>query len=225
MRLVPTTSLLVLLVPALTLAQAPALATAPGPAAQRPKVSTPSAPAVKQYSIEQFMDTVSLHGRPSFSADESRLLFSSNKTGIYNAYSIPVAGGEPTPITTSTTDTILAISYFPKDDRILFTRDQGGNELNHLFVRTPDGQEKDLTPGEKLKAQFIGFTHDDSGFYATTNERDQRYFDVYRYDATSYERTMFYKNEVGYQPNVVSDDGKWLALTKFNTTNDADIYL
>ena len=80
-------------------------------------------------------------------------------------------------LATSTTDTVLAISYFPKDDRILFTRDQGGNELNHLFVRTADGQEKDLTPGEKLKASFVDFTHDDTGFYVTTNERDPRYFE------------------------------------------------
>jgi dipeptidyl aminopeptidase/acylaminoacyl peptidase len=221
MKLAPTTSLFLLLFSGITLAQ-----NAPAPKATAPAAAAAAShAAVKQYTIEQFMETVSLRGTPSFSADESRLLFSSNKTGIFNVYSVPVAGGEPTAITTSTTDTTLAIGYFPKDDRILLTRDQGGNELNHLFVRTPDGQEKDLTPGEKLKAQFIGFTHDDTGFYVSTNERDQRFFDVYRYDATSYERTLFYKNEAGYQPSDISDDGKWLALTKFNTTNDADIYI
>jgi len=85
----------------------------------------------KQYTIEQFLDTTSMTGA-SFSADESRILFSSNKTGIWNVYANPVAGGEWTPITTSTTDSTYAVSFFPKDDRILFTRDQGGNELNHL---------------------------------------------------------------------------------------------
>jgi hypothetical protein len=34
----------------------------------------------KQYTIEQFLDTTSMSGA-SFSADESRILFSSNKTG------------------------------------------------------------------------------------------------------------------------------------------------
>jgi dipeptidyl aminopeptidase/acylaminoacyl peptidase len=234
MTRVRTASLLVLLFPALTLAQTPAPATAhasgPAAAAQKPTaMAAAAAHTVKQYTIEQFMDTVSVAGRPSFSPDESRLLFSSNKTGIFNVYSVAVtatgAGGEPTAITTSTTDTILAISYFPKDDRVLYTRDQGGNELNHVFVRTADGQEKDLTPGEKLKASFAGFTYDDTGFYVTTNERDPRYFDVYRYDATSYERTLFYKNESGYSPNGVSNDGKWIALAKPNTTIDSDIYL
>src|SRR5688572_2262732 len=93
----------------------------------------------KQYSIEQFMNTVSVAGS-SFSPDESRILFSSNKTGIWNAYTIPVTGGDWTPMTASTADSTFGVAYFPNDERILFTRDQGGNELNHLYVRTPDGQ-------------------------------------------------------------------------------------
>lgn len=178
----------------------------------------------KQYTIEQFMNNESVTGA-SFSADESRILFSSNRTGIYNAYTIPVAGGEPTAVTKSTTDTVLAVSFFPRDDRILITRDQGGNELNHLYVIGTDGAEKDLTPGTKHKADFVRWTPDGSAFYVITNERDQRYFDVYRYDAKTYARTMTFRNTVGYLPQVVSDDGKWVALVKANTTNDTDIYL
>ena len=177
----------------------------------------------KQYTIEQFMNTVSVMGA-SFSADESRILFSSNKTGIWNAYTIPAAGGEWAPITSSTTDTTVAVAYFPTDDRILFTRDQGGNELNHLYVRTPDGQEKDLTPGEKLKAIFAGFAPDGSVFYVQSNKRDQRFFDVYRYDAKTYEPALFYQND-GYFIGPVSDDGKWLALVKVMTTTNTDLYL
>ena len=178
----------------------------------------------KQYSIDQFLDTTSMSGA-SFSADEARILFSSNKTGIWNVYSIPVAGGEWTPITKSTTDSTYAVSFFPKDDRILLTRDQGGNELNHLYVLSKDGPERDLTPGEKLKASFAGWTPDGTAFFVATNERDPRYFDIYRYDAASYERTLLYKNEHGHFPDDVSGDGKWVAMTKLNTTNDSDIYL
>jgi hypothetical protein len=39
---------------------------------------------LKQYTIEQFLGTTSIGGA-SFSPDESRLLFSSNKTGIWEA--------------------------------------------------------------------------------------------------------------------------------------------
>ena len=178
---------------------------------------------LKQYTIEQFLNTTSLRDA-SFSADESRILFSSNKTGIWNAYTVPVTGGSWTPVTTSTKDTTLAISFFPNDDRILITRDQGGNELNHVYVLT-GGNERDLTPGDKLKAQFVSWTHDGSAFYISSNERDPKFFDIYRYDAKTYDRTLLFENTDGYFPAGVSDDGKWVSLAKVHTTNDSDIFV
>jgi Tol biopolymer transport system component len=87
---------------------------------QKPSTAGSTRPS-KQYTIEQFLDTVSIAGA-SFSSDESRILFSSNKTGIWNVYSVAASGGEWTQITNSTTDSTYAVSYFPKDDRILLTR-------------------------------------------------------------------------------------------------------
>ena len=178
----------------------------------------------KKYTIEQFMATTSLRGA-SFSSDEKHILFSSNESGIFNVYAMPVGGGKPVAITTSTTDSTFAVGYFQNDDRILFTRDQGGNEQNHLYVRERDGSIKDLTPGDKLKASFAGWQPDGRAFYVMSNERDPKFFDLYRYDATTYARTLLYKNESGMRPGAISDDGRWVALEKPNTTTDSDIYL
>ena len=87
--------------------------------------------AVKQYTIEQFLTTTAIGGS-SFSADEKSILFSSNKSGIYNVYSVPVTGGEPRQLTRSTTESTFSVGYFPNDSRILYTHDQGGNENNHI---------------------------------------------------------------------------------------------
>ncbi|HEY6049676.1 MAG TPA: S9 family peptidase, partial [Thermoanaerobaculia bacterium] len=125
----------------------------------------------------------------------------------------------------SATDSTFAISYFPADDRFLFTRDQGGNELNHLFVREKDGSERDLTPGEKLRAVFKKWRRAGDAFYVETNERDPRFFDLYRCDAKTYERTLVFRDETGYQTGDISEDGKWIAFSKPSTTADADIYL
>jgi dipeptidyl aminopeptidase/acylaminoacyl peptidase len=189
------------------------------PAARRPSPRVP-----RQYTIEQFYATIGLRDA-SFSSDEKRILFSSNQTGVYNVYTVPVTGGAPTNLTSSTTDTTYAVSYFPSDDRVLYTRDQGGNELNHLYVRELDGKERDLTPGDKLKATFDGWSGDRTAFWVETNERDPKFFDLYRYDARSYDRKLVYQNDAGYDIAAVSPEGKWVALVKPNTTSDSDIYL
>jgi len=204
---------------AVALSGAAALAQAPQ---APPGAATPATP--KRYTIEQFMATTRISGA-SFSADEKRILFSSNASGIFNVYAVPVAGGEPQALTRSTTDSNYAVGFFPADDRVLFTRDQAGNEQNHLYVRELDGTEKDLTPGDKLKAQFAGWAFDDSAFYVATNERDPRFFDLYRYDAKSYARSLVYQNDKGLTVTEISRDGRWLALAKTNTTADSDVYL
>jgi dipeptidyl aminopeptidase/acylaminoacyl peptidase len=177
----------------------------------------------KEYTIEQFLETTAITGA-SFSADGSRILFSSNASGVYNVQSIPTAGGAPIALTNAT-DTTVAVSYFPSDDRFLFTRDQGGNELNHLYAQAPAGETHDLTPGDKLKASFAKWTRSGDAFYAGTNERDPRYFDLYRYETKGYARTMVYKDEVGYRYGDISEDGRWIAFQKVNTTSDSDIFL
>jgi len=215
--------------PLLTLAATLALlAAAPEPALAADKPAAAAPRPAKRYTIEQFMATVNIGGA-SFSADESRILFHSNESGIFNVYAMPVAGGKPVQLTNSKTDSHYAVGYFPADDRFLYTRDQAGNELNHLYVRELDGSERDLTPGDKpdhkLKAQFAGWSGDDSAFYAATNERDPRFFDLYRYDAKTYARTLVFKNEAGWQVADISRDGRWLALAKVNTTADSDVHV
>ncbi len=178
---------------------------------------------VRQYTIEQFLATTSVGG-PSFSPDGKRVLFTSDASGIPNAYTVPIEGGTASPLTRSTTDSTFAVSFFPTDERVLFTHDQGGNENNHLYVLGTSG-ETDLTKGAKLKASFAGWSRDESWMSVLTNERDPRFFDVYRYDTAKLERTLIYKDTAGYQVSAVSGDGRWVALGKPLSTADSDIYV
>ena len=179
---------------------------------------------VPQYTIEDFLGTTVFQGA-SFSADGASILVSSDKSGVFNACAVPVAGGDPAPLTQSTTDAIVVQSYFPSDDRFLYLSDQGGNELSHLFVRERDGSTTDLTPGDKLKAGFQGFAHDDQSFFVSTNERDARYFDLYQVAIDGYQRTLLFKNDAGYDLGPVSPDARYIALGKTRTETDIDIYL
>lgn len=180
---------------------------------------------VKRYTIEQFMDTTRVGGS-SFSSDEKSVLFHSNNSGIFNVYSIPVTGGGAKQLTASTKDSTYAVSYFPNDSRFIYSHDKGGNENDHLYVQMLDGGEKDLTPGEKTKANFLGWSADDKAFYISTNERDARFFDVYKMNAADFTRTLVFQNDAGLDYADISRDEKFIAFNKAKEgTNDADIYL
>lgn len=179
---------------------------------------------VNQYTIEQFMDTVSIGGS-SFSHGEKTILFSSNKTGIYNAFTIPVEGGEPTQLTYSEDDAIFALSFFPEDNRILYSSDKGGNEINHIYLRDEDGTVRDLTPEEKEKASFYGWAFDQKSFFYGSNKRDSRFFDIYEMDIETFTPKMIYQNDAGYELASISRDKKYFAFFKAITTNNSDMYL
>ena len=189
-----------------------------------PPNETASAPQVPVFDAEAFYATISVFGA-SFSHDEARLLITSDASGIFNVYSQPFEGGQPTQLTRSSTDAYMAVSWFPKDDRFLYTADQGGNELNHLYVQETDGSTKDLTPGENLKAMFGGWSQDKEHFWVLSNERDPRHFDVYQYATDGYERRMIFENNESWSPASISRDGRWVALDKSRTSADSDIYL
>ncbi len=188
------------------------------------EVARTQARDVKQYTIEEFLETTNYRGA-SFSPDNDKILVSNDATGIYNAYALPVDGGAPIQLTRSESDYVFAMGYFPEDERFLYTSDQGGNELNHVFVQTPGGEATDLTPGEGLKAAFYGWARDDASFFIGTNERDNRFFDVYEYQADGYDRALIFQNDDGYTFAAVSPDRRYVALSKTNTNADSDVYV
>jgi len=179
---------------------------------------------VKQYTIEQFMNTERIGGA-SFSPDEQSVLYSSNRSGIFNAYAVPVTGADAEQITDSKDNSIFSISYFPNDTRILYTSDQGGNEINHIYVQNEDGTVQDLTPEPKAKAAFMGWSHDEKSFFFGSNKRTLKFFDTYEMDAETFKATMIYQNDEGMNVQAISPDKRFLALTKTITTSNSEMYL
>jgi len=181
------------------------------------------------YSAEDFFETTS-YGMASssgyaFSPDDKAILVSSDETGIFNGYAMPIDGSAPETLTTSTVDSTFATSWFPDDRRILLSRDSGGNELNHVYVRELDGTVTDLTPGDNLKAFFNGWHQSGDSFYVSTNERDPKFFDLYEYETEGYARKLTYQNDTGFEISSLSGNGQYLALVRSRTSADSDIFL
>ena len=181
-----------------------------------------------RYTARQFFETTNfLMASPNgvaFSPDGRNVLINSDASGVFNAYALPVAGGEAIALTRSTTNANFAESYFPNDQRVLFTADVGGNELDHLYVRSEDGTVRDITPGKNLKANFHGFSADGRTIFASTNERNPQMFDLYAIDARTYERRLIFQNE-GFNIGSVARDGRHVALVKSHSSANSDVYL
>src|SRR5205814_3514018 len=203
-----------------------ALITKQTPAPKKSSSPQPSeAGAVKQYTIEQFMGTTRIGGA-SFSSDEKSILFHSNKSGIFNVYTMPVSGGEAKQLTNSTKESTYAVSYFPHDTRFLYRYDKGGNENEHLYLKELDGTERDLTPGDKTKANFLSWSQDRKSFFLSTNARDPKFFDIFEMSIASLKPALIYKDETGYEAGAISNDKKFIAFGKpGSSTADSDVYL
>ncbi|MBV1923878.1 MAG: S9 family peptidase [Flavobacteriaceae bacterium] len=176
-----------------------------------------------QYSIEQFMDNENAFAN-GFSNDKSKVLITSNRSGIYNMYTVDAKGGELTPVSKSDSASVFGISYFPEDDRILFRMDGNGDEIYKIFVKDSSGV-KNLTPIENVRATYRGWSKDGKSFFYGSNERDSKYMDHYEMNIDSFESKIIYQNNDGMNFGGMSEDRKHVLLTKTINTNDSDLFL
>lgn len=191
--------------------------------------SEPAVPAPEQYSIEQFYENVNLGGG-SFSPNEDKLLISSNESGIYNLYEIDIANGEKKTLTNSTQESYSAESYFPNDDRFVFSFDEGGNENYTLQVMSADGEAKVLTPGDSARNSFWGWSRDEQSMFYASNRRDARFMDLYELPVAAVDEEvpgaeLLYQNEEGRDAGAISPNKRYLALTESLTSADGKMYL
>ena len=99
-----------------------------------------------------------------------------------NVFVRPLKGGRARRVTSETARDLGG--YFWKGERILYSKDFGGDENFHLVSVGLDGKGlKDLTPGAKLTAQVVDdLPDDDRHLLVSHNRRDPEVFDVFRID-------------------------------------------
>lgn len=153
------------------------------------------------------------------------LLVSNDETGIFNAWEIPVDGSSPRQLTSSSTNSVFAISYLPADNRILYRSDQGGNEIGHIYLRKEDGSTMDLTPDSAAKAEFVQWSRDKKSFLYLSNKRDPRFMDLYELEISEFTPKLIYRNDSGLDVSAISNSKRYVALSKTVTTANSDIYL
>jgi len=179
---------------------------------------------VKQYTIDQFYKSTRIIGG-AFNSDETKLLISSNKTGIFNVFEINIADSSQKQITQSTVESYFGLDYVPGTGKILYEANKGGNEIDHIYLLDEDGTTKDLTPGDNAKSGFIGWSKDKKFMYYGSNKRDPQFFDIYKMSITDWKPVMIYKYDKGLDFTGISDDENYISLQKPITTSENQLFL
>lgn len=179
---------------------------------------------IKQYSIDEFYKNKRMFGG-SFSADENKLLMTSDETGIFNVFEVNIEDGSRRALTNSVDESFFARDYVPGTEDILYVADKGGDEIDHIYLKKANGETIDLTPGEKAKAGFEGWNRADTHMYFTSNKRDAKYFDLYKMKIGDWKPEMIYQNNDGSDLYSWSDNERFFTLSKTITTSSNELWI
>jgi dipeptidyl aminopeptidase/acylaminoacyl peptidase len=186
---------------------------------------SPQSKEIKQYSADQLYSNENIGGI-AFNSDESKVLVNSNKTGIENLYALSISDTSMQPLTHSVKESLYGIGYLPGTESYLYSSDQGGNENDHIFLKKPGSDSAvDITPWPGSKNYMHSWTTDKKGMFLLSNRRDPKYFDIWKADTATWNFKLFYQNDSGYNPQAISKDERYIALTKDVTTDKNELYL
>ena len=154
------------------------------------------------------------------SPDGTHLSYVAPLDGVMNVWVMPIEGGEPRAVTSSTSRPIGNYRWASNSDQILYVTDTNGDENTHVYVVGLDGGEAvDLTPGEAVKAS-ISDQHRDrpDEILINSNARDPQFFDIHRVNTRTGESEVAFLNDEGFVGMITDDD--WVVRLRGRMTPD-----
>jgi dipeptidyl aminopeptidase/acylaminoacyl peptidase len=141
-----------------------------------------------------------------------------------NVFVRPLAGGDAVRVTSETARSVAG--YFWKGDRIIYAKDFGGDENFHVVsVDLKGGDLKDLTPGEKLRANIVDILYDDPDHLILShNRRDTKLFDVFRVNVKTGEEKLVAQNPGNITGWLTDHAGKLRVAVTTDGVNTSLLY-
>lgn len=167
-------------------------------------------------SVEDFMKN-SEKSRFRLSPDGSHMAYMAPYKSRMNIHVKPMDSDSVTRIT-SVEDRDISGYFWASDDRIVYIKDDGGNENFHLYSVNKAGEdEKDLTPFDGVRAQIIdNLESKPEEMIIGLNNRIPQIFDPYRINIVTGEMDLLYENPGDITGWDTDHDGKLRLAYKTN---------
>ena len=176
-----------------------------------------------RFTFERYANTRMAYG-PSYSKDGSRLALSTDMSGIPQLWLLYRETGRMDQLTFHE-DRVSGTRFSPSSDDLVFAMDPGGSEKHQLWIMGSEtlGTRK-LTEDDSKIHNFGDFHSDGSKICYSSNERDERYFDIYIKSLASHDRSQI------LQSNYTNRAIGWLGpdnliVERSNTNLDNDLFL
>ena len=153
------------------------------------------------------------------------IIFRAPHMGRMNVFVQKLGDTAATPVTHETERSIYN-AFWESDDRIIFTKDIGGNENMHVLSVKPDGTGlTDHTPFEKARADVVDILEDKPDeLLIQHNLRNPEVFDVYLLNTATNEMKMVAENPGNITGWVTDHDGKIRAAVTSDGVNTSLLY-
>jgi Tol biopolymer transport system component len=175
------------------------------------------------YTIQQYLN---IHGNyQGYWLPDDEVIFRNKTTGVTQVWRTNAATGRPEQITFFDEGVSYAVAH-PVTGDVLAAADVGGDERDQLYLMNDDGSGVEaLTDNPGVIYRYGDWSRDGRYVAFASNERDERYFDVYVYDVETGERRLVMRHDGYNSPLAFSPDGYELIVFRYNGSQDGDLYL
>ena len=182
----------------------------------------------KHLRFEQFTAVRRFAPGLAFSPDGSHVYFSSNISGQFNLWRVPVEGGWPDQLTSFSDQTVRAIAVSPRDGSIAFVADQHGDENFQVYCLDADGGWPEAWTDAAQAQHLLGpdaWSPDGRKLAYCGNSRTPTDMEVWIRDVDSGEAQAMFGEGMFAYPGAWSPDGSKLLVVELRHNSDTTVYL
>lgn len=149
-----------------------------------------------------------------------------NITGTTQVYYVNKPGDAPVQFT-NFDERISGYQPNPKYPAVLLESDVGGSEYDQFFLTDETGKEIKMISGGEQKVVYGFGRWSPDGLYYTyyTNKRSGYFYDVFIYHTETAGSELIYSSDHSNYPSAISDDSRYIVISRSYSTYDNDLYL